>query len=104
MCFTIQADSLFPPPATRRYYLELLYVPDGLVDAPAVGTRWGVPLEDPLTLTLPTYRATSGEGAYRLAFTATEEVPEPNSAILLLSCAAIALGRCRTRRAPAADA
>jgi hypothetical protein len=72
-----------PPPTSRRYFLELLYVPSDVEGAPPVGSRWELPTTGLWTLELPTYRAESGKRAYQFALTATAEVPEPGTLVLL---------------------
>ncbi len=72
-------DSLLssPPPRDRRYLLELIQVPDGVVGAPEVGTVWELPLDNSLTVTLPTYKTTDGLTGYQFAITITEAAPGP---------------------------
>jgi hypothetical protein len=57
-----------PPPANRDYTLELLYVPEGVEDAPPVGTVWHIPPDDEYMIELPTFRTYDGLEGYRLAF------------------------------------
>ncbi|UCE59305.1 MAG: hypothetical protein JSU63_17910 [Phycisphaerales bacterium] len=77
MPVTFQASTSAVPPADRRYLLELLSVPGGVSGAPAEGTVWELPLEDQLTLELPTYRTSDGLTGYQFAFTITEAEPGP---------------------------
>ncbi len=96
MYFSMAADTLFEPPSDRRYLLELLGIPEGMVGAPPVGTVWELPLGGTtFTLELPTYRTIDGLESYRFAFTITAVIPEPNSAALLLVGGATVLARRR---------
>ena len=74
MYMALEPDEDYPPPATREYTLELLYVPSGVTGAPPVGTIWTL-AADALTLVeLPTYQTSSGgDGAYRLSFSISAE-------------------------------
>lgn len=65
------------PPSDRRYLLELLSVPDGVIGAPQVGTVWELPLGPLFTLELPTYSTTDGLEGYRFAFKITRVVSLP---------------------------
>jgi hypothetical protein len=71
MYVTFLAHPNYLPPADREYMLELLYVPESVTGAPAVGTTWDLVPDggESFTLELPTYRAADGHGAYQLAFT-----------------------------------
>ena len=91
MSMAIEADPYFTPPADRSYLLELLYVPEGISGAPDVGTVWEVPLDEPLVITVPTYRWSPDSPddpddphGYRFAFTMSA-VPEPASVFGLLT-------------------
>ncbi len=88
MPFSMEADDVNPPPADRRYRLELLAVPSGVIGAPPVGTVWELPLGQGFTLLLPTWRSYTGLDTYRFAFTITA-APEPGTfgalALVLLS-------------------
>ncbi|UCE61416.1 MAG: hypothetical protein JSU63_06640 [Phycisphaerales bacterium] len=75
MYVTFQASTVYVPPDDRDYMLELLSVPDGIVDAPSPGTVWYLPLVGKLTLSLPTYRTTDGLTSYHFAFTISEGPP-----------------------------
>jgi hypothetical protein len=66
-----------PPPTDRRYLLELLSVPEGVVGAPAVGFVWELPVDTLFTVALPTYRTSDGLQGYRFAFTITRVVTLP---------------------------
>ena len=83
MFMALQADTLFSPPDDREYFLELVFVPEGISGAPPVGTKWKVPAEGPFNVELPTYRSATGEGAYRFAFSMSPVIPEPGGAALL---------------------
>jgi len=74
--FSMEADPAYPPPADRRYLLELLARPDGVEGGPPVGTVWELSLERLLTLYLPLYVTNNGLTGYQFAFTMTA-VPEP---------------------------
>ena len=95
MALSFKADTLFPPARNRDYLMELLYVPEGVVGAPPVGTVWDLPLDSTFTIYMPTYRAADGAGAYQFSFTMTAEVPEPGSLTLLLAVAWSVLARRR---------
>ena len=75
MHFSLLAESSLP--AERKYLLELMSVPDGVVGAPSVGTVWELPLLGYFTLPLPTYRTTEGLTGYQFALTITEAEPGP---------------------------
>lgn len=66
------------PPKGRDYSLELLYVPEGVSGAPAVGTVWPVPIVEgeQLQVVLPTYASDDGLTGYQLAFSVSA-VPDP---------------------------
>jgi hypothetical protein len=96
MHLSILADFDFLPPADRLYSLQLLFVPSGIVGAPLVGSTWTVPLDEILTVTVPTYRAKEGKDGYRFALTISEVVPEPASLVLLATM--LALAACRRSR------
>jgi hypothetical protein len=83
MPLTLQADTLYAPPADRDYQLELLEVPDGVTGAPAVGTIWDLPLDSLYTIDLPTYQTANGLEGYKFSFTIGEVVPEPGTLSLL---------------------
>ncbi|MFH1416812.1 MAG: PEP-CTERM sorting domain-containing protein [Planctomycetota bacterium] len=93
MFISFKADTVFPPPTDREYFLKLLYVPPGMDGAPAVGTQWQIPTNVPFSLQLPTFRAKWGDGGYRFAFTMSETVPEPGTALMLLLATVLALRR-----------
>jgi len=76
-CVQSPGDGVSVPPSSRRYLVELIRVPDGIVDAPAVGTVWELPLSEQYTIDLPTYRTTDGLMGYQFAFTVTEARPGP---------------------------
>lgn len=96
MFLTLNPDPDSPPPIDRTYNLELLQVPDGLVDAPPVGSVWDIPTGSPITLEIPTYRTKNGLDGYRFAFT-MNAVPEPTT-ISLLAIGAMTLLCSRKRR------
>jgi len=77
LCEGRTASRLDPPPMDRRFLLELLSVPDGVVGAPPVGRIWALPRGPLFTIALPTYRTTNGLTGYRFSFTITEAEPEP---------------------------
>ena len=85
MFLSVKADTLFPPPTDREYSLELLYVPEEIEDAPAVGTVWTLPTDGSIfEIEMPTFRSDTGEGTYQFAFTASAAVPEPASGLVML--------------------
>jgi hypothetical protein len=92
MPFSMEADDANPPPVDRAYLLELLAVPDGVIGAPPVGTVWQLPLNELVTIFVPTWRSFNGLDSYRFAFTVTA-TPEPGT---LIALAAMALF-CRRR-------
>jgi hypothetical protein len=69
MFLSLMANAGYAPPADREYSLKLLHVPASVTGAPAVGSRWILPLDETLTLELPTHRGVIGEDAYEFAFT-----------------------------------
>jgi len=78
LCEGRTADqAVAPPPSNRRYLLELLSVPEGVVGAPPVGFIWELPVGSLFTLDLPTYRTNNGLEGYRFAFTITRVVTLP---------------------------
>jgi hypothetical protein len=95
MAFSMEADADNPPPVDRRYFLELLTVPDGVTGAPPEGTVWSLPLDQLLTLILPTYRTADGRTGYKFAYTVMP-VPEPGT-LTGLGLVALFLRRPRRR-------
>ena len=76
---TISVEAGAPvPPAERTYSLELLYVPDGISNAPPLGTTWELVVGETLMVEVPTYKTDNGLAGYQFAFTASA-VPEPAS-------------------------
>jgi len=68
----IELDPLIylgPPPPDRYYALELLYVPDGIVGAPPVGTVWEVSYKLPTRVYVPAFPTKQGLTGYQFAFT-----------------------------------
>ena len=75
----------YPEPSPdRTYSVELMYVPEGIVDAPPVGTTWPFDPAETLMIEVPTYKAANGLTAYQFAFTAGP-VPEPAGILALLA-------------------
>ena len=72
-----RSTSVLAPPLDRRYLLELLAVPEGVPEAPPVGTVWELPLQGTFSLEMPTYRTANGLEGYRFAFTMTAAIPGP---------------------------
>ena len=72
-----QAHRVAPPPTDRRYLLELLRLPEGVVGAPPVGTVWILPVGPLYTLEFPTFRTTDGLEGYQFAFTITRVTSLP---------------------------
>ena len=56
------------PPSNRTYMLELVAVPEGVPDAPPVGTQWNIPSTDGFMLELPTYTTYDGLDSYEFTF------------------------------------
>jgi hypothetical protein len=81
MPFSMEADQSTELLTDRRYYLTLLAVPAGVSGAPAVGTRWELPLYETVTWNLPTYRSADGRSGYAFALEFTPVVPEPGAAL-----------------------
>jgi hypothetical protein len=79
MYFSMEGDLLYPPPIDRRYYLELLAVPEDAKDPPPVGTLWEVPRQGVFTIALPVFRTDNGLLGYQFSFTVSPVVPEPAS-------------------------
>ena len=87
MGIAFEGDEFNPPPQDRQYFLELLYVPEGIEGAPPVGTIWEAPSDGPFSVTVPTYRWTLPEpnygspdpAGYLFSFTMTPVIPEPAS-------------------------
>jgi hypothetical protein len=65
------------PPSDRLYRLKLMSVPEGVLDAPPVGTVWELPSDSTFALELPTYHTTDGLEGYLFTFTITRVVPAP---------------------------
>lgn len=84
MMLSIAADQSHLPPTGWNYKVELLYVPEGIEGAPAIGTTWELELDKTLTIEVPTYGTYNGLESYEFAFT-IEAVPEPGAAVLLLA-------------------
>jgi len=74
MDFSWEPDTTTPLPANRRLKLELLYVPDGITGAPAVGTVWDLPRTGSFLLTLPVYKSSDGLTGYQFAFRVSAEI------------------------------
>jgi hypothetical protein len=88
MGLSFEGDDLNSPPPDRRYYLKLLGVPEGIKDAPPVGTVWEVPYRGLFNVQVPTYRWWEDKGwseslphGYLFAFTMTPVIPEPGSLV-----------------------
>lgn len=81
-----------PPPPDRVYTLELLYVPPGMIDPPAVGTIWEIPTDETFSLKVPTYRSENGLTGYQFAFS-IHAVPEPSTVLLLALGSAVLIRR-----------
>jgi hypothetical protein len=92
MSLAMQADTDYAPPRNRQYYLELLHVPDGITEAPPIGTLWEVPAQGPFVIRVPTYRSKLGEDAYQFRFTMTA-APEPASLLILATLSIFAVRR-----------
>ena len=95
-------DDANPPSPDRRYFLELLYVPEGIVGAPEVGTVWEISYRDVFYIEVPTYRwwedgpGPNGEPhGYLFSFTITPTVPEPTGFTGVLCGAALIAARRR---------
>ena len=96
MYVSFEADVFNMPPANRKYLLELVHVPDEVVDPPDVGTRWQLPLDGPFNIRLPVYRSLDGSDGYRFSLHMTEVIPEPGG-LLLLATGLLLVGRPRRR-------
>lgn len=92
MLLSLEAAKDAKPPDNRRYELELLYVPAGVIGAPPVGTVWQLPLDRAFSVEVPTYKTTDGRTGYRFGFT-VHAVPEPASAAAAVAGVLIALRR-----------
>lgn len=88
MKLSFEPDPFYPPPSDGTYTLELLYVPEGIVGAPAVGTTWTIPTYRPFTVEVPKYFSDDGLDSYHFGFTWTA-APEPSTLMLLLTLLAI---------------
>jgi|GEM_PF-2179105 len=92
MGIAFEGDEYNPPPTDREYFLELLFVPDGVEGAPEVGAIWEVPPDEPFFILVPTYRWTlpapdfgdPGPQGYLFSLTMTPVIPEPASLMSLL--------------------
>ena len=96
-----EGDESAPPPENRRYFLELLSVPEGVEGAPPEGTVWEVPAHGLFSVILPTYQWWEDKGGppgephgYLFSFTITPEIPEPGTMV----CALLAAGVLALRR------
>ena len=75
----------YPDPSPERTYsVELMYVPDGITDAPPVGTTWAFDPAAPLSIEVPTYQTSNGLSSYQFAFTAGP-MPEPTGVLVFLA-------------------
>ncbi len=97
MFISFKADTVFPPPTDRDYFLELQYVPLGISGAPPLGTQWQLPAEGTFNLQVPTFRTKNGNYGYRFAFKMSEVTPEPGTACLLILGTALASRRTQKR-------
>lgn len=95
MAFTIWADPGGTVPNNRVYAVELLAVPDGIENAPEIGSTWNIVGQDPLTIEMPTFMSDNGFAGYQFAFHVSSIVPEPGAAMGLALLGAIALKRRR---------
>lgn len=93
MYLAVEMDAGYMPPDDRDYYVELLHVPDGISNAPDVGTTWLIPRDRTLVVQVPTYETYNGLESYQFAVVAGA-VPEP-AALLLLAAGAWLVGRRR---------
>ena len=91
MTLVIMPGADLVPPDDLKYTLELVYVPEGITEAPPVGTTWTLEPDKTLEVEVPTYAAYSGRDAYQFAFTAAP-IPEP-ATLLALSLAALCVRR-----------
>ncbi|HMQ14974.1 MAG TPA: hypothetical protein PKC49_03285 [Phycisphaerae bacterium] len=68
MIFGMQPHPNLHPSTSRRWFLTLEAVPQGVLNAPAVGTRWMLPSNyDLFLLELPTVRPVDGRDGYRFS-------------------------------------
>lgn len=103
MGLAFEGDPANPPPEDRRYFLELLYVPEGLEGAPEAGTVWEVPYRGLFSILVPTYRwmddgpGPSGQPhGYLFSFRVTPVIPEPRGWLgALLTAGGLAAARRR---------
>jgi hypothetical protein len=90
--FSMEPDPDYPPPANRRYLLELLQRPANVEGGPPVGTVWELSLDRLLTLYLPYYTTNNGLTGYQFAFTITA-TPEPATMAMVALAALFARRR-----------
>lgn len=95
MWVSFQSDPILAPPTNRRYWLELVDVPEG-IEWPQQ-TLWEVPVGENFTLALDAYTALEGRDGYRFSFTISPVVPEPGNLVLVASGAVLLLGGRRRR-------
>ena len=85
MYFSLEPGGPPLPPTDRRYILQLLAVPAGVVGAPEVGTSWTLP-DELFTLALPGFATDDGLTGYQFSFAITPTIPEPSTIGPLAAC------------------